>query len=331
MRPLLQETIRGAALLLALVVCALSPANSVEQRFVTIGTGGVNAVYYPTGGAICRLVNEARKTHGIRCYVEATKGSVFNVKNIRDRELDFAVVQSDVQYYAYNGRTENFRQDGPYKDLRSIFSIHSEPVTLVARQDSGIRHIRDVKGKRHNIGNPGSGTRGTWNVVERALGWRRGDLRPATEWTSSEQSQALCDNKIDSYFWLVGHPSANTEEATANCPAVIAEVSGPEIDRLIKNHPYYRYATVPGGVYRGNPSDIRSFGVAATFVTRADMPEDVVYEMVMAVLKEENFENFKSQHPAFSRLTREEMVQEGLTAPLHPGAERAFKELGLLD
>jgi len=331
MRPLFHNVVRRAALLLALVLCAVNPANSVEQRFVTIGTGGVNAVYYPTGGAICRLVNETRKIHGIRCYVEATKGSVFNVKNIRDRELDFAVVQSDVQYYAYYGRTENFREDGPYKDLRSVFSIHSEPVTLVARQDSGIRHIRDVKGKRHNIGNPGSGTRGTWNVVERALGWRRGDLRPATEWTSSEQSQALCDNKIDSYFWLVGHPSANTEQATANCPAVIAEVSGPEIDRLIKNHPYYRYATVPGGVYRGNPSDIQSFGVAATFVTRADMPEDIVYEMVMAVLKEENFENFKAQHPAFSRLTREEMVQEGLTAPLHPGAERAFRELGLLN
>ena len=331
MRPLVHEVIRRAALLLALAIGLIGPAGGAEQRFVTIGTGGVNAVYYPTGGAICRLVNEARKTHGIRCYVEATKGSVSNVKNVRDRELDFAVVQSDVQYYAYNGRTENFRDDGPYKDLRSVFSIHSEPVTLVARQDSGIRHIRDVKGKRHNIGNPGSGTRGTWNVVERALGWRRGDLRPATEWTSTEQSQALCDNKIDSYFWLVGHPSANTEQATANCPAVIAEVSGPEIDRLIKNHPYYRYATVPGGIYRGNPSDIQSFGVAATFVTRADMPEDIVYEMVMAVFREDNFKNFKSQHPAFSRLTREEMVQEGLTAPLHPGAERAFKELGLLN
>lgn len=330
MRALLPKFSRRLTLLLALCVVAAGPAPGADQRIVTIGTGGVNAVYYPAGGAICGLVNESRKTHGIRCYVEATKGSVSNVKDIRDRELDFAVVQSDVQYYAFNGRTENFRNDGPYKDLRSVFSIHSEPVTLVARQDSGIRHIRDVKGKRHNIGNPGSGTRGTWIVVERALGWKRNDLRPATEWTSSQQSQALCDNKIDSYFWLVGHPSANTEQATANCPAVIAEVSGPEIDRLIKNHPYYRYATVPGGLYRGNPSDIRSFGVAATFVTRADMPDDVVYEMVMAVFKGDNFEKFKAQHPAFSRLTREEMVQEGLTAPLHPGAERAFKELGLL-
>lgn len=315
------------AAVLALGVGLSGPATSAEKRFVSIGTGGVTGVYYPTGGAICRLMNKDRKRHGIRCSVESTGGSIYNLNTIRAGELEFGVVQSDWQYHAYNG-TSKFKDKGAYKDLRAVFSVHPEPVTVLARRDSGIKTLMDVKGKRHNIGNVGSGTRGTWEVLEAALGWKRGDLKLASELKSAEMSQALCDNKIDSYFWLVGHPSASTKEAVASCNAVIVEVSGPVIDKLVKDKPYYRTATIPGGMYQGNPKDVKTYGVGATFVTRKDVPEDVVYELVMAVFK--NMDTFRKLHPAFRKLKPEEMAKDGLSAPLHAGAAKAYKELGLI-
>jgi hypothetical protein len=314
----------GAAALGATLVSADVKA---ETKFVSIGTGGVTGVYYPTGGAICRLVNKNRKDHGIRCSVESTGGSIYNINTIRAGELEFGVAQSDWQYHAYNG-TSKFEDKGKFEDLRAVFSVHPEPVTVLARADSGIKNIDDIKGKRHNIGNPGSGTRGTWEVLEEALGWKRSDLKLASELKSAEQSQALCDNKIDSFFWLVGHPSASTKEAVASCNAKLVNVTGPAIDMLIKDRPYYRTAVIPGGMYSGNDKDTKTFGVGATFVTSAKVPDDVVYEVVKAVFS--NMDDFKKLHPAFANLKPEEMIKDGLSAPLHPGAIKAYKELGLM-
>ena len=193
---------------------AMNVSASAQQQFISIGTGGVTGVYYPTGGAICRLVNKNRKEHGIRCSAESTGGSIFNINTIRAGELDFGVAQSDWQYHAYNG-TSKFADQGKFEKLRAVFSVHPEPVTIIAREDAGVNNITDLKGKRLNIGNPGSGTRGTWEVIEGALGWERSDLKIASEMKSAETGQAVCDNKIDSYFWLVGHPSALTQESIA--------------------------------------------------------------------------------------------------------------------
>ena len=298
-----------------------------QQQFVTIGTGGVTGVYYPTGGAICRLVNKRRKEHGIRCSVESTGGSVYNINTIRTGELDMGVAQSDWQYHAYNG-TSKFKDAGPFTELRAVFSVHPEPVTILARRDSGIKNIDDIKGKRLNIGNPGSGTRATWEVIEEALGWKRGDLKLAAELKSAETGQALCDNKIDAYFWLVGHPSGLTKESVTSCDAVLVNVTGPAIDKLVKDNSFYRVATIPGGMYSGNPKDITTFGVGATFVSSTAVSEKVVYEVVKAVF--ENFEDFKKLHPAFANLKKEEMISDGLSAPLHDGAAKYYKEAGLL-
>ena len=242
-----------------------------KQTFVTIGTGGVTGVYYPTGGAICRLVNKKRKSHGIRCSTESTGGSVYNINTIRAGELDMGVAQSDWQYHSYRG-TSKFKDQGPFKALRAIFSVHPEPVTILARRDSGISHIDDLKGKRLNIGNPGSGTRATWEVIEEALGWSRSDLKLAAELRSAETGQALCDNKIDAYFWLVGHPSGLTKETVSSCDAVLVEASGPGISKLVNDNSFYRVATIPGGMYSGNPNDVKTFGVGATFVTSTNTP-----------------------------------------------------------
>ena len=298
-----------------------------ETTFVTIGTGGVTGVYYPTGGAIARLVNKGRKAHGIRCSVESTGGSVYNLNAIRAGELDMGVAQSDMQYYAVHGK-DKFADAGPDKDLRAVFSVHPEPFTVVARTDSGIKDFMDLKGKRVNIGNPGSGQRGTVEVLMGALGWTKKDFKLASELKAAEQSSALCDNKIDAMIYTVGHPNGSIKEATTSCDAVIVSVTGMAVDKLVADNDYYRTATIPGGMYRGTDTDTMTFGVGATFVSSTKVPEKVIYEIVKAVF--ENFDDFKKLHPAFGVLKKEEMIKDGLSAPLHDGAKKYYKEAGLL-
>ena len=326
----MKMTSKLAVTMMSCCVLALTAAPEylqADQTFVTIGTGGVTGVYYPTGGAICRLVNKDRKNHGIRCTVESTGGSVYNVNAIAGGELDLGVVQSDVQFNAYNG-TEGFADTGANKDLRAVFSIHPEPFTVVARADSGITKIQDFAGKRINIGNPGSGLRATLDVVMEKFGWTTADLRLASELKAAEQSAALCDNKVDAIVYVVGHPNGSIQEATTACDSKVIAVEGAEIDALVAERPYYRKATIPGGMYRGSEEDVMTFGVGATFVSSAAVSEDVIYNVVKAVF--ENFDEFQKLHPAFANLKKEEMVKDGLSAPLHDGAVKYFKEAGLL-
>jgi TRAP transporter TAXI family solute receptor len=315
----------GKVGLASLLAVALGGGTALAaQQFVSIGTGGVTGVYYPTGGAICRLVNKDRKEHGIRCSAESTGGSIYNINTIRAGELEFGVAQSDWQFHAYHG-SSSFEDAGPFKELRAVFSVHPEPVTVIASDESGIKNISDVKGKRMNIGNPGSGTRGTWEVMEEAMGWQRGDLKLAAEMKSAETGQAVCDGKIDAYFWLVGHPSALTQESLATCDAHLVNVTGPAIDKLVADNPFYRKAVIPAGMYN-NKEDIQTFGVAATFVSSSEVSDEVVYTIVKAVF--DNFEDFKKLHPAFANLTEKEMITEGISAPLHNGAIKYYKERG---
>lgn len=293
-------------------------------RSISIGTGGVTGVYYPTGGAICRLVNKDRKTHGVRCSAESTGGSIYNINTVRAGELDFGLAQSDWQHHAWQG-TSKFRDAGKFSKLRSIFSVHPEPVTMIARDGSGIRNVTDARGKRLNIGNPGSGTRGAWEVLEYELGWRRSDLKLAAGVRAQESAAAACDGKIDAFFWLIGHPSALTQESLARCAAHLVHVSGPAVDRLVAERPYYRKTRIPAGMYN-NKSDIETYGVGATVVTSADVPEDIVYLVVKSVF--DNFETFRKLHPAFSYLKPDEMIRDSLSAPLHAGALRYYREKG---
>lgn len=323
--------LKASALAVAVAVSLGAASTSVsaqEQRFVTIGTGGVTGVYYPAGGAICRLVNMDRKEHGIRCSVESTGGSVYNLNAIRQGELDLAVAQSDWQYHAYNG-TSQFKADGANKELRAVFSLHPEPFTVVASKGSGIKTFKDLEGKRVSVGNPGSGQRATAEVLMEEMGWGMDKFALAAEIKAAEQSQALCDGNIDAFFYTVGHPSGAIKEATTSCDSVIVSVDNEATETLIEENPYYRKAVIPGGMYRGSDEDVTTFGVAATFVSSTDVPDDVVYAVVKAVF--ENFDSFKRLHPAFANLNKEEMVSDALSAPLHPGAAKYYKEAGLID
>ncbi|WP_299183920.1 TAXI family TRAP transporter solute-binding subunit [uncultured Neptuniibacter sp.] len=323
-----RKTVTSGLLAMGVGLAAMGGATTATaQEFITIGTGGVTGVYYPTGGAICRLVNKNRKNHGIRCSVESTGGSVYNLNTIRAGELDMGVAQSDWQFHAYNG-TSKFEDKGANKDLRAVFSVHPEPFTVVARADSGIKSFNDLKGKRVNVGNPGSGQRGTIEVLMAAKGWSMDDFSLASELKASEQASALCDNKIDAMVYVVGHPSGAIKEATTSCDSVLVNVNDADVTKLIADNSYYRTATVPAGMYRGNDADTETFGVGATFVSSVNVPEKVVYEVVKAVF--ENFDTFRKLHPAFANLKKEQMVKDGLSAPLHPGAMKYYKEAGLL-
>jgi hypothetical protein len=315
----------GLAVTLGLAGMGLGAPSQAETTFFSIGTGGVTGVYYPTGGAICRLVNRGRAAHGLRCSVESTGGSIYNLNTLRAGELDFGIVQSDWQYHAYEGSAK-FADQGPFEGLRAVFSVHPEPFTVVARADAGIEHIDDLLGKRVNIGNPGSGQRGTMEVLMEAKGWTRDDFALTTALKAAEQSRALCDNKIDAMVYTVGHPSGSISEATSACEAVLVDVTGEVVDSLVADRPYYRKATIPGELYRGTPEPTKTFGVAATVVTRSAVSEPVVYALVSAVF--DNFARFRRLHPAFERLTPEAMVSEGLSAPLHSGAARYYQEQG---
>lgn len=315
-------------LVAALLAAALSAAPaSAQQKFVTIGTGGLTGVYYAVGGAICRLVNKERKTHGIRCSVESTGGSSFNINQIRAGELDFGLAQSDAQFNGLKGLAF-FKDAGPYDDLRAVFSVHPEPFTVLARREVGAKSLDDLRGKRVNVGNPGSGTRTSLEELLAAKGWTLKDFSFAAELKPDEHGPALCDDKIDAFFYGVGHPSANIQDPTTICGAKLVSITGEAVDKLVAAKPFYAKSVIKGGLYPGNPDPVDTYGVLATLVTSAKTPDEVVYQIVRATF--DNFNEFKALHPAFADLEPARMVKDGLSAPLHPGAAKYYREKGWL-
>lgn len=310
----------------ALLFSGLGATQSyADIEHFSIGTAGQTGVYYVVGQSICKMVNRETKEHNLRCSAPSTGGSIANLNSIRSGGLNFGTVQSDWQFHALKG-TSNFEAAGPYEELRSVFSLHSDIFTLVVRADADIKTFDDLKGKRVNVGNPGSGQRATMLTLMKEKGMTLSDFKLAGELKSSEQSQALCDNKVDAFVMVAGHPVANVKEATSTCATHIIDVTGPSIDKLIADYPYYSEANIPGGMYEGTPNDVTTYGLKATLVVSTDTSDNVVYNMVKAVF--ENFDRFKRLHPAFSALNPEEMITAGLSAPLHDGAVTYYKERG---
>ena len=320
------KRIANASCVTALLFGAGVTSASAET-FVTIGTGGQTGVYYQVGGAICRLVNKGTKDHDIKC-THTTGGSVANINGIRNGDINMGVAQSDWQYHAYNGTAPDKFPDGKFEDLRAVFSVHPEPFTVVARADSGIETFEDLKGKRVNLGNPGSGARATFEVVMEKMGWTTDDFALAAELKSAEQAAALCDDKIDAIVFTVGHPSGTIKEATTSCESKLINVNNDTIKKLAADNDFYAMASIKGGTYAGSDDDIETFGVGATFVTSTETSDEVVYEMTKAVF--ENFRRFKKMHPAFANLEEKNMIKNNLSAPLHPGAIKYYKEKGWL-
>ncbi|MFT6076855.1 MAG: TRAP transporter TAXI family solute receptor [Myxococcota bacterium] len=301
-----------------------------SPKYINIATGNITGVYYPSGGAICRFVNRGRKDHNIRCSAESTGGSVSNLNSLRKGGTEFAIVQSDWQYHAYNG-TGFFADQAPFRKLRSIFSLYTETFTLAVRKDSGIKHLDGIVGKKVNFGPQGSGMYATMEVLSEVKGWDKKSFSKITNLDPSDQVQSLCAGDIDVMIYTAGNPNGILQEATQNsnpkCKVRILSVDKKSIKKLIRLNPFYVEATIPGGMYRGNPDDIHTFGVKATVVTSSKISSDVVYNLTKAVFSD--FGDFKTLHPVFSSLNKKEIVQNGNYAPLHKGAMRYYEEVGL--
>jgi len=320
---------KGLIVVVLLAVSVLLGFSPIQARtqFVTIGTGGITGVYYPTGGAISKMVNKKKKEYGIRATVESTGGSVYNVNAVENGDLEFGIVQSDTQYQAVNGLAD-WKEKGPQRDLRSVFSIHPESVTLVAAVDAGIQDIKGLKGKKVNLGNPGSGNR--QNAIDAlstvSITYEK-DLNIESV-KASEAPGLLQDGRIDAFFYTVGHPSRAIKEATSGARKV-RFLAITNIDQLLVKYPYYARSVIPVELYPGvrNKKDVETFGVKATLVTSSKVPDELVYAITKEVF--ENLDAFKKLHPVYSTLTRESML-EGLSAPIHPGAMKYYKEVGLV-
>ena len=320
----------AAAALMGLTLGAAGEASAQDRKFISIGTGGPTGVYFVVGNSVCRMVHkeaaEGRKEgrkHGIRCAAPSTGGSTYNIGQICQGELEFGVAQSDWQFHAVNGSSEKVTN---CPGLRAVFSVHGEPFHLIAGAGTEIGSFTETKGKRLNIGNPGSGQRGTTEVLMEGYGLSADDFAAATELTSTEQSQALCDGKIDAYGYTVGVPNAGVAVATDGCGAYIVNLNGEVEQKLVADNPYYAFTTIPAGTYKTTTSDVTTFGVMATFVSHESVPEDVVYEVTRAVM--ENLDDFRNLHPAFNNLDPANMIKNGLSAPLHPGAAKYYAEQG---
>ena len=310
---------------LCLVLWATS--LSAQSNFVTIGTGSITGVYFPTGGAICRVLNKQRDMHGYRCVVDPTGGSIDNLDGLRDGFIDIGVVQADVQFDAVMG--ENAFKAEPMPDLRTMFSVHAEAFTLLVRNDSGIESFADLAGKRVNIGNPGSGNRATMALMMEAFSLTPDDFAEATEYGGDAMLEAMCENQLDAAVYTIGHPSALIKELTGFCDTSILPVDSDEVIAMELSHPFYQGVTIPGGMYASNAENIATIGVGATVVTMADADEALIYTVTKAVF--ENLAEMRSLHPAFANLIAEEMAAGNVSAPFHPGAERALRELRLFD
>lgn len=308
-------------LMLPLLLLVIPP---LQAREILIGTGSQSGVYFQVGRAVCRLVE--KNMDGLSCDPIETAGSLSNLTNVEGGSLELGIVQSDIQHHAVN-RSGPFQfVDTPHANLRALFSLHFEPFTLIARRDADILHLDDLPGKRVNIGNVGSGQRATMEVVMQAKGWDRKTFRLATELPASQQSMALCHNRVQAMVYTVGHPNRSVAQAIKLCRAAIVEVSGREIDSLVSQNPFYAYTQIPAGTYPGIEQPVKTFGTLATAMSSSDVDDDLVYGIVKTIF--ENFDRFKRMHKVFQDLQPERMITEGLAAPLHKGAERYYRERG---
>jgi TRAP transporter TAXI family solute receptor len=303
-----------------------------EEIFITIGSGDFSGVYFPAGLAMARIINEKRDVHGIRAAVEATSGAVFNLNAIAAGYMEFGLTQADREYQAVNGLAE-WAENGPRKNLRSLFSLHHESLTLVAAEDADIESLLDLKNKVVSTGNPGSASQHL--IVQDAL--EAVGLDPQRDISmenvmASNAPVLLEDYRLDAFFYIVGHPSEIIIRAlSGERKTRIIPISGPPIDRLISANKTYSRSVIPmkslypGAGHRG---DVITFGVVATMCTSSDVSADVVYTFVKELF--ENLDKLRNEHPALSHLTREGML-EGLNAPFHRGALEYYREAGLLE
>jgi len=316
----------GAAGFALLSVTEERAAPQMADRFLVIATGGEGGVYYPVGQAICKLLNAERSDHGLRCSARVTAGSFYNIEALRRGEAEFAVVQSDWQFYAVRGAGGS-QPLAVFPSLRAIMSLHPEVLTVVVRQDAKIRTLSDLEAKRVNLGLPGSGQRESIRLVFESMGQEIERLVIPMQYPPEQQARALCEGSVDALVYLAGQPNALIGEALSQCETAMLPIAGEVVERFVRQNPYYAPVTIPANTYPGQSRSVRTVGLRATLVTTTRENEEAVYRMTRAIFGD--FDGFKASHPALAGLEQAGMLSSGLTAPLHRGVDRYMREVGL--
>lgn len=300
---------------LLLPLCALSALIPFGSQALTIGTGPLNGVYYPTGGAICRVLNAGHALHGDSCTVQSTRGSMANLKALDKGDVQLALVQSDVLHHALHG-TGPFSGQGANNELRSLFRLYQESLTLLAAPNSGITTLADIEGKRVYPGNKGAGEQITSQALMAAMGWQPGQFAAYQLKSDSEPLEGLCDGSLDAAFVVAGHPSLAVGDLISRCKVRLIPIEGEQIDTLLKQHPYYQHSRIAANLYPGQTTAINNIGMSAELVALASLPDPIVRTVRDTLLA--RVKQFSRLHPALSKVTPEQL-QAQTELPLHAG------------
>lgn len=317
------------SLAFAILACLAYPAAASQEamtKFLTLGTASESGVFHPVGTRLCEVINHNRMADLVRCIAYTSGGSVYNIHAMLSTELDLAISRSDLAFQAYNGEGA-FASAGPARELRVIASLYGMPVTVIARRDAGVKTIEDIRGKRLNLGNRGSGQRTIAEMLLKSLGLGTGDFAATTELTTSAMGKAFCEGKIDVMLEALGNPAAFYKRAIEECDGVIVPISTPVLENILKSQPRLGRLEIPGGIYRGFDDPIPSFGFTAVLLTSTRIDDEAIYRVTRSLFS--RLPEFRQSHPVLERLKTLNMVRDGITIPFHPGSLRYLASQGM--
>lgn len=330
-----QTIVTGIALALGLAATA---AGAQEMSFFRIGTGGTAGTYYPIGGLLANAISNPPGSRGCdeggSCGVPgliasalSANGSVANINAIAGGSLESGFSQSDVASWAYSG-TGLWEGNPPVEKLRAIANLYPESIHLVASAEAGISSVADLKGKRVSLDEPGSGTLVDAKIILEGYGLTEGDIKP--EYLKPDQAaDRMRDGAMDAFFFVGGYPAGAISELASQHAVKLIPISCEDAPKICEDFKFFSADTVPGGTYEGNPEDVKTLSVGAQWVTSADQPEALIYEITKALWNDATRKQLDAGHAKGKMITKETALN-GIAIPLHPGAEKFYKEAGLL-
>lgn len=311
------------ALTMVLSACSSdkTAGDSSAETNIKLATGGTSGTYYAFGGVVAQAVTGAT---GIKFDVQSTGASKANIGLLADGEVDMAIVQNDVMDYAYNG-TDLF--EGEKTDnFNAMAAMYAEVCQVVANPSAGIETIADLKGKRVSVGDAGSGVEFNAKQILEAYGVTFDDIEKQNL-SFGDSANAMKDNKIDAFFCTAGAPTTAIMELASTNDVKILNIEGEQARSLISEYPFYTAYTIPKDTYKGMTEDATTVSVKATFIVSPELSEDVVYNITKAIF--EGKEEITEGHAKGAEIDPAYAV-EGVSVPFHPGAEKYFKEIGVL-
>jgi len=303
----------------------IKPPASMD-KFLAMGSGAKAGVFHPVGQGICEIINKDRMAHRLRCLNYETGGAVYNMQAVSFGTLQLGITRSDLSYQAFTG-TGAFEAEPAIEDMRAVATLYSVPVAVIAKRSLGLNSVADIKGKRFNIGNDGSGKRELSNFIMRFMGWTRADFAATTEHDTGPMVRAFCDGEIDVLVEGLGNPAKLYADLAEKCDGMFLPFPTETVEKLKADYPYYADMAIPGGIYAETPDNVASFGYRALLVASKKVHPDAIYQVVHSLIG--NLSELHAKHPSLDTLTPQAMANFGIFIPLHDGAARYYKEHNL--